>query len=140
MSEVRATAKAMKLKFNTFSTIDDAVIEFALEEAYLIVSGAVSLKARDLCAMYLAAHFLAVDSATSGSDGREVTSETIGRISVTYKTGSSSHDGPFPGDITTTAYGARYLQLKNLGNPRFKMVGGDTQPHKAYRGLVVKVS
>lgn len=130
----KATAKAMKLKFPSFGTVDDTVVGFALEEAYAIIESVnTTLKLKDLCAMYLAAHFLAVDSATAGSDGREVTSETIGKISVTYKTGSGSHDGPYPGDLGTTAYGARYLQLKNLGNPRFKMVGGDTQPHR--RGL-----
>lgn len=126
-----ATAKAMKLKFQEFQSLDDVVVGFALEEAYIIIdSSNGQLRVRDLCAMYLAAHFLAVSSATAGSDGREVISETIGRISVTYKGGSASKDGPFPGDINTTAYGARYLQLKNLGNPRFKMVGGDTQPYK----------
>jgi len=125
---VEANATAMKLKFPSFQSLDDIVVTFALEEAYAIINATTNnLKLKDLCAMYLAAHFLAVDSATSGSDGREVTSETIGKISVTYKTGSSSKDGPFPGDLATTAYGARYLQLKNLGNPKFHMVGGDSQ-------------
>lgn len=125
-----ATALSIKLKFPEFQTLDDATVTFALEEAYLVVDQSTSLKARDICAMYLAAHILAVAQATSGSDGREVISETIGRISVTYKGGASSKDGPFPGDLQTTAYGARYIQLKNLGNPKFLMVGGDTQPFK----------
>lgn len=129
-----ATALALKLKFPEFQTVDDIACGFALEEAYLIVNQSTTVKARDICALYLAAHFLAVSSSTADSDGREVTSETIGRISVSYKATSNGPDAPMVGDLQTTSYGGRYLQLKNLGNPRFKMVGGDTQPYRQGRG------
>lgn len=122
-----ATALALKLKFPEFVSLDDIAVGFALEEAYLIVNQSTTVKARDICALYLAAHFLAVTSSTADSDGREVTSETIGRISVSYKATSNDPNAPQVGDLRTTSYGGRYLQLKNLGNPRFKMVGGDTQ-------------
>jgi len=113
----------MKLKFAEFQTLDDQVVGFALEEAELFL-GAWSSGAKDIAWMYLAAHFLAVAAASADSDGREITHETIGRISTTYK--ASSGTGALTiGDLQTTQYGARYLQLKNLGNPKFKTIGGN---------------
>jgi hypothetical protein len=113
----------MKLKFAEFQTLDDQVIGFALEEAELFL-GTWSSGARDIAHMYLAAHFLSVSAASADSDGREITHETIGRISTTYKA-SAPAQGESIGDLMTTQYGNRYIQLKNLGNPRFKTVGGN---------------
>jgi len=116
-----ATVTSMKLKFPEFQTVDDATVGFALEEALLFL-GSWMNGARDIAHMYLAAHLLAVSKASADSDGREITHETIGRISTTYKSSGVGAGSATIGDLLTTQYGNRYMQLKNLGNPRFKMV------------------
>src|SRR6266403_4533505 len=121
-----ATVTSMKLKFPEFQTLDDQVVGFALEEAELFL-GTWSSGARDIAWMYMAAHFLSVSAASADSDGREITHETIGRISTTYKATAGAQNVTI-GDLQTTQYGSRYLQLKNLGNPKFKTIGGNPSP------------
>lgn len=115
-----ATVTSMKLKFPEFQLVDDSVVDFALEEAALFL-GVWANGAKDIAWMYLAAHLLAVSKASADADGREIISEHIGQISTTYKSSSGAGAATI-GDLATTAYGNRYMQLKNLGNPRFKVL------------------
>ena len=116
-------AVAMKTRFSEFAATDDAAIQFAIEEAARSVDDTWIEGDRILAVMLLAAHHIASIAATSGADGREVTSETIGPISVTYAQITSSPSQPGSGssgsDKESTSYGKRYLALlrKNFGGP-----------------------
>lgn len=105
----------MKMKFApAFDDTDDATIEFAIEEA----SGQVGdawIKDQTLAIMYLAAELLSVQKTSAANDGQIVSSETFGRISVTYKTSDttlSSNAADYQ-----TMYGKRFADLyrKNFG-------------------------
>lgn len=111
------TAQSMKLRFPEFVDIDDSVIEFALAEALLFVNGWTKPQVIP-ATMYLAAHFLAVDQVSADSDGRDITSETIGRLSTSYRVGQ----GVGIADLASTSYGKRYIQLRNLTSPSFQVI------------------
>ena len=111
------TAVSMRLKFPEFVDVPDAQIEFALEEAALGVSTDWYARDVNLAQMYLAAHLIAVGLAASETLGGadRVQSETIGRMSVTYRAGGGST--ATAGDYSSSTYGERYLALVNLNFP-----------------------
>lgn len=115
-----ATLADFRAKFLEFAKVDDSVVQGALDEAAIFIGSNLPAASNyDLAHMYLAAHFLAVSKASASAAGREVISETIGRLSRTFA--RSTNAGTI-GDLKTTFYGARYLALKNLGNPNLKSV------------------
>ena len=126
MTIVIPTATSMKLKFPEFIGVSDTTIEFAIEEAALgfsddsdsgwVTSGSLAL-------MYKAAHFIAcgVVAANTFSDGSggEIASESIGRLSISYKSSPASNASATPDDFTSSSYGRRYVDLRdmNFGGP-----------------------
>ena len=111
------TATSMKLRFSEFADVDDAVIEFAIEEARLGV-GDNWTKGYNVAIVYLAAHYVAAAVATSsGGGGGEIASESIGRMSISYKT--SGNANAVEDDTSTSSYGRRYEELRdmNFGGP-----------------------
>jgi hypothetical protein len=105
------SAMTLKLRFPEFEDVDSNIIEFALEEASLVL-GTWSGAARNLCQMYLAAHLVAVTAATADANGREVISESIGRLSTSYARGVSAEG---VGELNSTMYGKRYQALRQVG-------------------------
>jgi Protein of unknown function (DUF4054) len=93
---------AFKSIFSDFESVDDTTIQIALDAAGQFVDstwGASQVPAT----MYLAAHFLSMATSTSDTSGQIVTSESIGRISVSY--GASSATGTASGTLGQTSYG-----------------------------------
>lgn len=111
------TAANMKLKFPEFANQDDATIEFAIEEAARNVDDTWLAKDKVLAWMYMAAHYLSV-SITNATvvNNKQVTSERIGEISISYAQPQASVLKD-PTDLTTTAYGMRYRELSKLNFP-----------------------
>ena len=120
MSEV--TAQSIKLKFPEFADTDDASIEFAIEEASRNVDDTWLAKDKLLAQMYMAAHYLsvAINNATVVNN-KQVQSERIGEISVTYAT-TPAPTPKDPTDLASTSYGQRYRELSRLNFPPIMVI------------------
>ncbi len=116
------TATSMKLKFPEFVDVEDVTIEFAIEEARESVGGNWTTK-YNLAIMYLSAHYIAAGQAASnafsGGSGGEIASESIGRLSISYKTSAASNSDATPDNLSSSSYGRRYIELRglNFGGP-----------------------
>lgn len=114
------TATSMKLKFPEFADLDDAVLEFAIEEARDSVADedAWTIQANKAL-LYLSAHYVSAGRAAAAGDTGEIASESIGRLSITYKNSASANSGAVADDLTTSSYGRRYDEIRklNFGGP-----------------------
>lgn len=117
------TAIDFKQRFPEFSDLGDAAVEFALEEAGLFM-GTWTGVGVNIAWMYLAAHITAVSRVTADTDGRDVISETIGRLSTTYRAAGAQFSF---GDLETTAYGKRYMQIRSIGTKMFESISSDQE-------------
>jgi hypothetical protein len=112
-----STAASIKLKFPEFSSQPDATIEFAIEEAGLMVDNGWDDAEGTLALMYLAAHYLMVTiSRAESGTGQVVKSENFGPMSVTYDTANQPTNLD-PTDFTTTPYGLRFIQMAEHNFP-----------------------
>jgi Protein of unknown function (DUF4054) len=107
------SASNMKFKFPEFNTVDDASIEFAIEEAVVVCGNGdwIDDANQTLALMYYAAHLLMVSimRAQSGT-GQVVSSERTPELSITYAVPQQPSLNE-PIDLTMTIYGVRYLGL-----------------------------
>lgn len=117
------TSLSIKNRFPVFAGIPDSVIEFAIEEASLVVDGSWGTATEQLLAIsYVVAHFLMVGiQRMESASGQVVTAERIGEMSITYlappvPTASDSTDW------TTTAFGTRYLAILKRNVPSIAVV------------------
>lgn len=117
------TAIDFKQRFPEFSDLSNTAVEFAIEEASLFISGWTG-KGANLAWMYLTAHVVAVSRVTADTDGRDVISETIGRLSTTYRAAGTQFSF---GDLETTAYGKRYIQIRSIGMKMFESISSDEE-------------
>lgn len=112
MTVAAPTVSSLKLRFPEFVDVDDAVVEFAIEEAKLEVGDSWPSGA-GVALTYLSAHYVAasVARASSGGDGSNgrVKSESIGRLSITYAEDSKA--AATVDDKDSTSYGRRYLEI-----------------------------
>jgi len=112
-------AIAFKTRFPEFASVSDTLVEFALEEASLFVQNW-NARGMNIAWMYLAAHIVAISSIAADTEGRDIVSETIGRLATTYRSAGANLS---LGDLTTTAYGKRYQQIRALSfGPPFRSV------------------
>jgi hypothetical protein len=93
---------AFKSMFPDFADIDDTVVQIALDSASLFVDESWG-DSQAAATMYLGAHFLSMASTTSDTSGQIITSESIGRISVSYA--SASAGGTGSGTLGMSSYG-----------------------------------
>ncbi len=120
MTVIVPTATSMKFKFPEFADIDDATLEFAIEEAAMTVTDAWEVSG-SLALMYLAAHLVAAGVASANAlasgGGGAVQSESIGRFSITYK--SLPNSSAAVDDLSSSSYGNRYIDIRalNFGGP-----------------------
>lgn len=113
----RPTVVSIKTRFPEFADVEDAVVEFAIEEAALEVKGNWTI-GYNLAIVYLTAHYIAsavAASASSVGGGGDIASESFGRISISYAQGSTASHS----DLTTSSYGERFIALRdrNFGGP-----------------------
>jgi len=126
MTAAVPSATNMKFKFPLFVSVDDASIEFAIEEAVVAAGGMgnwIDDANQTLAIMYYAAHLLQVSlmRAASGT-GLVIQSETTPDLSVTYRTPDLPKMTE-PIDFTMTEYGVRYLGLVRSNFPAVLTVG-----------------
>jgi len=119
------TATAIKLKFPEFASKDDTTVQFALEEAIIIIGNNTS-NVRPLLIGYLTAHILAVSDLAGQDGGRTVTHESIGKLSTSYahadQIAHAALKDTVIGDLQTTSYGRRYQQLLGKSTSLLKTV------------------
>jgi hypothetical protein len=116
------TASSIKMRFPEFADVDDAVIEFAIEEARLEV-GTNWTSGQNVAIVYLTAHYVACSVSTSLSGGTgdtgPIASESIGRLSISYQNNGNGAVNAVQGDKSSTSYGRRFNELlgRNFGGP-----------------------
>jgi hypothetical protein len=107
------TASSIKMRFPEFSAVDDQVVEFAIEEARLEVSDDWTANG-NLALVYLTAHYVACSVARAASggtgDSAEIASESIGRLSISYRAPSTSSSSTSE-DKDSTTYGRRFIDI-----------------------------
>lgn len=96
---------AFKAMFPDFEDVEDTLVQIALDAAGQFVDEAWG-ESQIAANMYLAAHFLSMAQAASGGDttGQVVTSESIGRIHVSYAASQAAAAGA-GGSLGQTTYG-----------------------------------
>lgn len=109
------SAVSVKLKFPEFSSEDNGFVEMAIEEASRAVDDTWLPGDHDLAILYYTAHIMAV-SILRREGGQMVESERFGEIAITYKTPAQPKSTD-SSDLTTTAYGTRFLELAHLNFP-----------------------
>ena len=117
------TSLSIKNRFPVFAGIPDSVVEFAIEEASLVVDGSWGTATEQLLAIsYVVAHFLMVGiQRMESGDGQIVSSERIGEMTISYLA------QPVPTqdkdqDWTTTPFGTRYLAILKRNVPAIAVV------------------
>jgi Protein of unknown function (DUF4054) len=116
-------AANVKMRFPTFSQTPDALVEFAIEEANVrcdpLLLGDFYLPAF----LYLTAHVLtrAIQS-LEGGVGMPLRSISVGgEISYSYETPDQPKLSD-PSDLTTTAFGVRFLELVTMQVPAVAII------------------
>jgi hypothetical protein len=102
---------SFKSMFPEFAGVDDTTVQIALDMAAQFVDDGWGDQ-ENSATMWLAAHFMALSASGSGAAtgvGRVVSSETIGRISVSYASGNTAA-ATTPGALGSTTYGLVFNQ------------------------------
>jgi hypothetical protein len=115
---------AFKSMFPELESVDDGVLQTALDEAALFVDD--TWAANDIAAatFFLAGHFAFTAQSASGTGGQPVSSERIGQIAVTYAVTSgtaSASGGGYP-SLSNSSYGLMYLALMRRNSPGILIV------------------
>lgn len=110
--DIPALKGVFRAKFPEFDSIEEAVVDLALEEALLIHG------VRRLVTLYVAAHILATQNQSKGVSGvtGAIKSAGAGPLKTSYTT--LVNDGDIKGELARTKYGARALLLEKR-TPRF---------------------
>jgi hypothetical protein len=101
---------AFKTMFPEFASMDDTLVQIAIDQSEQFVDESWGDSQAGAIA-YLTAHFLASAQATASTSGRLVTSETIGRISLSYASAAAGGAGIDP--LSTTGYGLIFGNMLN---------------------------
>jgi hypothetical protein len=123
---------SMKTKFREFVNVDDADIQFAIDEA-VVTCGSdlgewVDEANHTLAMQYYAAHILLVSIQRAGlgsggsSTGKVILSESTPELSRTYAAPPQASASE-PIDLTMTHYGVRFLGLVQKNFPAVLTVG-----------------
>lgn len=117
--EILPDATSIKTRFPEFTATANAVIAFAIEEAARSVDDSWADGDQLTAVSLLTAHMLSVAASSAGTNGRDVVSETIGPISVTYAQMAQATEKS-SSNLEATAYGKRFKRLlrSNRGGPR----------------------
>ncbi len=112
------TTAEFKVRFPEFVASDDTRVQLFIDDATATVNS--NCLNSDLMIAYLSAHLLVGGTRTLTGDSlpiKAVASQSVGDVSVSYTTASS--DTASVDFYTSTAYGARYLNLKGncIGSP-----------------------
>jgi uncharacterized protein DUF4054 len=100
---------SFKAMFPDFAAVDDTLVQIALDSAGQFV-GTNWEESQVPATMFLAAHFLSLSSAATGdTSGMAITSESLGRISLSYANASAS--GTATDTLAQTKYGNTFANM-----------------------------
>lgn len=104
-------------EFSDDTEFSDAAVQQAIDDATDTMASEANWCGRyDRAALMLAAHFLTLDTRAEAGDSRTagtITSRSAGGVSVGYATGVRKGDE----FLSSTVYGQRYIQLRNMCFP-----------------------
>jgi len=117
------TAAAVKMRFPAFRGTEDALIEFAIEEASIQCNKKTLGSFYLPCLLYLTAHILTRALQTAqGGVGMPLRSVSVGgEISYTYAVPDQPKLSD-ASDLATTAYGMRFLEYVSLAVPAVAII------------------
>jgi hypothetical protein len=116
------TAVNLKMKFPEFANVDDASVEFAIEEAALFVDDNWLPDTQILGVLYLAAHYLQMTIMLAASaTGQPITSERMGPMSITYASPVQITEAT-SSDWMLTMYGRRFREFCQINNPPIAII------------------
>ena len=129
----------MKFKFPEFNTVEDASIEFAIEEAVVACGDPnsdhgewIDEANQTLAIAYYAAHLLMVSiQRAQSAAGQVVSSERVGELSVAYAVPQMSQPTESAIDLTMTPYGVRFIGLVRSNFPAVLTVGSAVSMYDA---------
>ena len=114
---------AFKSMFAEMQSVDDGVLQTALDEAALFVDDTWATQDIAAATFYLAGHFVsAAQSASGGSGGQAISSERIGQIAVTYAVSAGSAGGSGYPSLSNSSYGLMFLALMRRNSPGIAIV------------------
>jgi Protein of unknown function (DUF4054) len=100
---------AFKSIFPDFADVDDTLVQIALDAAGRFVDDTWGTS-QVAATMFLSAHFLSMASTTSDTSGQIITSESIGRISVSYASAQTDSSGG-GGTLGMSSYGTIFQTM-----------------------------
>lgn len=114
------------IKFPEFKAIGEDLFNIVLDEAKLEVSQKIWGRYYESGILNLTAHILAAQGYLNGGNTnaqplREVSSKSVGSLSVGYNSGKTGFENA-KGSYYLTKYGQRYLELKRLIAPHAGLV------------------
>lgn len=119
MAYVAPTATEFKARFPQFAALTDQYVQFFLDEATNTIDTSWRESDYKTAILYLAAHLVTEEQATTGAGGGTgtgsgiVSSESFGGMSISYDTSKSANDAAAGSQWGSTEYGRRfYLMLK----------------------------
>ena len=128
MAYTAPDAAAIKARFPEFDDVLDARIDFVIEEAMRFVDETWFEADYAPALRFLTAHMLVQEGALAASGGPSatvgpLTSQTLGDASESYGAKSSVVDlKGLDAELALTAYGQRFLELRNSNVPGVKIV------------------
>jgi hypothetical protein len=117
------TAASVKIRFPVFRNVEDALIEFAIEEANLSVDPSVFDDWYLMAFLYYVAHIVMRAMQTlAGGAGQVLRSVSVGgEISYSYETVPPPTLADHT-DLATTPFGVRFLEICSLKIPAVGLV------------------
>lgn len=113
---------AFKSMFPQFENVDDSVVQTALDEAALFVGEDWPSQDAQAATFYLAGHFIVTAQASAGGEGRPITSEHIGQISVTYASSAASGSSTSYPSLSNSSFGLMFLAMMRRNSPGIAIV------------------
>ena len=105
------SATSIKTMFPEFKNLEDSYINLHIQNASLFVCSSSYGNRYDFVLSYLTAHFLKI----SKDLGKELASETVDKLSRTYKTSDSNANS-----FSTTSYGKVFEDMKKMTLKRIR--------------------
>jgi len=102
------SARSLKVRFPELAIYDDTSLQFAIDNAIIMVDDSWIEEDITIARMLLAAHLVTMAAASADTEGGTILSESIGRLSTTYATKTSVER---TAELGGTSYGQAFLRL-----------------------------
>jgi hypothetical protein len=113
---------AFKSMFPQFENVDDSVVQTALDEAALFVGEDWPPQDAQAATFYLAGHFITTAQASADGEGRPITSDHIGQISVNYAAPATTGSSAGYPSLSNSSFGLMFLAMMRRNSPGIAVV------------------